>query len=41
LEEPFIIDKESFRERFGTQPEDADRAATAAVAWGRAHYART
>lgn len=39
-EEPFVIDDRQFRERFGVQPEDADRAAAATVAWARAHYAR-
>ena len=38
-EEPFVIDDRHFRERFGAQPEDADRAAAATVAWARAHYA--
>lgn len=39
-EEPFVIDDRHFRERFGTQPEDADRAAAATVAWARMHYTR-
>ena len=39
-EEPFVIDDRHFRERFGTQPEDADRAAAATAAWARAHYTR-
>jgi nucleoside-diphosphate-sugar epimerase len=39
-EEPFVIDDRHFRERFGVQPEDADHAAAATVAWARAHYAR-
>ncbi len=29
-----------FRERFGAEPEDADRAAAATAAWARAHYTR-
>ena len=37
-EEPFVVDDRLFRERFGTLPEDADRAAAATVAWARAHY---
>jgi hypothetical protein len=40
-EEPFVIDDRHFRERFGVQPEDADRAAAASAAWARAHYARS
>jgi len=39
-EEPFVVDDRLFRERFGTLPEDADRAAAATVAWARAHYGR-
>lgn len=39
-EEPFVIDDSQFRQRFGTQPEDADRAAAATVAWARAHYGK-
>ena len=38
--EPFVIDDSHFRQRFGAQPEDADRAAAATVAWARAHYKR-
>jgi len=38
--EPFVIDDSQFRKRFGTHPEDADRAAAATVAWARAHYRR-
>ena len=37
--EPFVIDDRHFRERFDVEPEDADRAAAATVAWARAHYA--
>ena len=36
--EPFVIDDSQFRTRFGVQPELADRAATATVAWARTHY---
>jgi nucleoside-diphosphate-sugar epimerase len=39
-DEPFVIDDSHFRERFRLEPEDADRAAAATVAWARAHYAR-
>jgi nucleoside-diphosphate-sugar epimerase len=39
-EEPFVIDDRPFRERFGTEPEDASRAAAATVTWARAHYGR-
>jgi nucleoside-diphosphate-sugar epimerase len=39
-EEPFVIDDRPFRERFGSQPEDAGVAAAATVAWARAHYTR-
>jgi hypothetical protein len=37
-DEPFVVDDSSFRKRFGAVPEDADRAATATVAWARAQY---
>jgi nucleoside-diphosphate-sugar epimerase len=39
-EEPFVVDDRPFRDLFGVQPEDADRAVAATVAWARAHYGR-
>jgi nucleoside-diphosphate-sugar epimerase len=38
-EEPFIIDDRRFRERFGAEPTDVEKAAADTVAWAKTHYA--
>jgi nucleoside-diphosphate-sugar epimerase len=37
-EEPFVINDQRFRERFGQEPEDVKRAAADTVAWAKVHY---
>jgi nucleoside-diphosphate-sugar epimerase len=38
-DEPFVVSDRRFRERFGQEPEDVDKAPAATVAWARQHYA--
>ena len=37
-QEPFVINDRRFRQRFRQNPEDADTAAAATVAWASEHY---
>lgn len=38
-DEPFVVDDTRFRQRFGQEPEDVERAAEDTVFWAKAHYA--
>jgi len=37
-DEPFVVDDQRFRQRFGMNPTDADAAAQATVNWARGAY---